>query len=543
MVGMSIGWVWIAGISIHLAISLDTNPENIRVNSRLQEIQPSRQIFTARGDMNNICRDSSSTYLDPSARPILKRQKLAPQAETILSHEKKGSFQSLDSENRERSSKVELWMEKKSTTDHKDLYPSSAERFDSNNHKIANICPIPNHRGVEQKEHHTARELNFDLNQEPMDHISPKFYENLISQGKTNTLSVESTKKGIESKSSIRMDSEPKASEIDIKNFHLHDPNKICSAAAIHYTKDLMISLSEKYTPRVKIPNECLSWNSGKEIWTSEILLPFVYFMVICNPSQKLWKYIKHLTVLSLRAYHQSSLEDKTQSDQEKLGRFVLWHTEVMYHITLLQPSIKSLDGVRLTIRGFCTLARLVWVMNDHENFEKCFSQKSCKSILERHISGTFEEDYKSGYPRNELNQNLYSSTLENWKKKSNEILKIGRYVDWSKFLINHPKDESHPLLLIDQDLQNLKTDPKLLVFMKYWEKDLEKMFEFISPLSLTGLALPHFSLHQICKGMNQFIKTKRQTSGLHKPSEFQVTLFSQFLHQKLNDKYFKRFW
>ncbi|EGG05091.1 uncharacterized protein MELLADRAFT_107740 [Melampsora larici-populina 98AG31] len=540
MVRLSIVWVWIAGISVHLTISMDTNPENIRVNSRLQEIQPSRQISTARGDMNNICRDSSSTYLDPSVRLTLKRPKLAPQGEPILSHEQHGVYQSL--EDREGSSKVELWMEKKSTTDH---YPSSAEIFDSNNHKIAGICPIPNHRGVEQKEHHTARELNFDLNQEPMDHdISPKFYKNIPSKGKSNTLLVESTKKGIESKSSIRMDSEPKASEIDIKNFHLHNPDKMCSAAAIHYTKELIMALSDRYTPRGRL-SEYPSWESGKEIWTSEILLPFVYFIVSCNPSRKIWRYIKLLTNLLLRTYHKSSIETETLSDQEKLSRFLLWHTEVIYHTALLEPTFKS-SCARLTIRSLSTLARVFWLINDHDCYERSFSKGYCKSMLERHISGTFEEDYQAGYPRNKLNQDLYSSTLENWKKKSNEIWNIGKYVDWSKFLI-HTQDESDPILLKDQDIETLKNDPKLTVSMKYWEKDLKNMLLFIKPSPNINLALPHFSLEKICRGIDQFIKQKltckKQEVDLHKPTDYQVTLYSSFLHQKTDDKSFERFW
>ncbi|KAH9816252.1 hypothetical protein DFH28DRAFT_220345 [Melampsora americana] len=160
------------------------------------------------------------------------------------------------------------------------------------------------------------------------------------------------------SPSPIKKDPQPRASEIDIKTFHQHTPDKMCSAAAIYYTRDLIMSLSDRYSYQGPV-SQYPSWELGKQIWTSERLLPFVYFVVACNPSRKIWRYIKLFTTLVLRTYHKLSVNNKTISDEEKLTRFILWHTEVIYHTTLLAPMINSSRTADMRVSGLSTLSRV----------------------------------------------------------------------------------------------------------------------------------------------------------------------------------------
>ncbi|EGG11474.1 uncharacterized protein MELLADRAFT_59675 [Melampsora larici-populina 98AG31] len=331
---------------------------------------------------------------------------------------------------------------------------------------------------------------------------------------------------GIPSTSSMRQKHGPRAGTIDIRNFHLHTPNKMCSAAAIHYTHDLLDKISERYTG---------------PIWTFERLLPFVYFVVSCNTNGKFWETIKILTASTFRTFDQfSHMSNKSQIDQEKYARFVLWHTEVIYHIALSEPMIES-SNVTLRLPGLSTLARFFLLIKGRGD-----ASTDCKKMLGRHISETFEQDYQSGYPSGEGNWNMHGTIWENWNKKSNEIYKIGQGVDWPKT----SNSQFEPVLLMNGDIEHdtiVKKSSSSSQFLKKWETDLHEMLQFISASQPSQLALSNISLKLICQGIHYFLKgeLKSVTKDIdpHKANGYQVTLLAHFLHQDLNDQFFVKFW
>ncbi|KAH9814308.1 hypothetical protein DFH28DRAFT_1095781 [Melampsora americana] len=545
---------WTVFHSICMAISMDTTSGRILgKNSRLSKVPPNGQILTDHNNIHNIYRESPSTDLNPNVNPTFKRQKLTHQGGAIQSHDQQQGDLSLDSHG--GSSKNELWMARKPPRHTKIPHSASSAKSTTDHHKDTAVSLIPSHpsQGVlRQREHDSNPKMKFDLNQLPgpseLQTIHAKAKEsskNISSQRVISNPSGKSTKDVTISPSPIKKDPQPRASEIDIKTFHQHTPDKMCSAAAIYYTRDLIMNLSDRYSYRAQL-TQCPSWELGKQIWTSERLLPFVYFVVACNPSRKIWRHIKLFTTLLLRTYHKLSVENKTISDEEKLTQFLLWHTEVIYHTTLLAPMVKSSRTAQMRVPGLSTLSRVFLLINDHDGFEKTCKNQNCQSMLHRHISETFEMDYQLGYPITKPNQIIHGATSENWNTKSNEIRNIGKNVDWSRFE-NFGWDESHPLLLMEQDIETLKKDSKLSVSMKYWEEYLKKMLLFIKPTPSTNLALPELSLVQICKGIHKFMKKNMENEDkrldMHRIPVYQVTMYSHFLHQKSDDKSFKRFW
>ncbi|KAH9816249.1 hypothetical protein DFH28DRAFT_1056728 [Melampsora americana] len=546
----SIVLAWAVFQSICMTISMDTTPGRIlEKDSRISKAQTNRQILTDHKSINKIYRESTSTCPDPNAHLPFKRQKMTHQDGAIQSHDQQKGDQLLTS--KEGSSKDEPLIARKPPRRNRILQSGSSAGFITDAHKDTTVSPITSHpsQGVlRQKEHDTSEKMKFDLNQLPGSSVTQTIHEkakesskHISSQRVINTPSEDVTN----SPSSIRKDPEPRASEIDIKTFHQHTPDKMCSAAAIYYTRDLMMDLSHRYSYRSQ-SSQYPSWELGKHIWTPERLLPFVYFVVSCNPSRKIWRYIRLFTTWVLKTYHKVSVENKTISDEDKLTRFLLWHTEVIYHTTLLAPMIKASSRTEKKGARLSTLPRVFLLINDHDLFDKACSDGNYQSMLHRHISETFEMDYQLGYPITRPNQIIHGSTLEKWNTKSNEIRNIGKNVNWSRFE-DVGWDESHPLLLMEQDIETLKKDSKLSVSMKYWEEDLKNMLLFIKPTPSTKLALPEFSLVQICKGIHKFMKknmeNEEKRSDTSRLPEYQVTLYSHFLHQKSDDNSFKKFW
>ncbi|KAH9824009.1 hypothetical protein DFH28DRAFT_879720 [Melampsora americana] len=578
-------FVGIVSIINQMTISMDPSSiKTLEASSQEPKIQPIRELFMEHENPINQFKTSTSTYPDSNAFPTFKRPRLGHRDEDIERQDRKGGYQvfelqSLDGhtseflkrlrdgtildradlslgpplevgssmrtmENLKGSSQGEagMIMLNSASDQHSNSLSSQRSMFDKHEHASAYLGP--NHSGPEEEERYDRRKMGREKNivHTPyllqIDHRStPNFSQKITSQSESNNPYKVSVERGMTSMSSIRQDFEPSSTRIDIRNFHLHHPNKMLSAAAIYYTEDLIDTLAVRYPSHAET-YQCPSWELGKSIWTSERLLPFVYFVISCNPNRGVWKNIKYLTILILRAYHKYSIEKEIISDEERLMKFILWHTEVIYHITLLKPMVNS-SRVMMKTRGFSTLSRIFLLMNDDLAFKTLLRTNSLP-MFTRHVSETFEDDYQLGYPIIKDDENPQVSILQNWLKKSNEIRNLGMNVPWpgiSKVLW----EQSKPVLWVNGEIEhdrNLKDDQVLCEFINQWENDLKKMLLFIKASQPTNLALPNLSLKQICRGIHLVTKKSTQEELLYygKPIEYQVTLFSLFLLQKLND-------
>lgn len=609
----------------HMAMSADANLESVlELDPRLEEIQSSRELFTERGNINNIFGTSTSTHPNQNDHPNSKRQRLrdgdeevvyqqrvyrSPEPQSFDRHpteplkrlrdgtimegaylslgspeERSSSIRSMEKlrdgttlddaylsldpridlgssmrsmENLEGSSKGEPRMAREPLTRHRYSHLSSSQRPRYNNQNDPAGHSFPNHSGLYGKELYQTREIALQMkqvltpNRLPIAHTAePGSSNNIASQKGLYDAYGPSFSQGTTSIPSASQNLEAREGKIDIRNFHLHTPDKMCSAAAIHYTQDLIKTLSKKYL-RSSESYIYPTWEVGKMIWTSERLLPFVYFVVSCNPSNKIWNKIRTLTVSFLRNYDKWSIDKAELLNQEKHARFLLWHTEVIYYTLLLEPMVES-SSVSLTIPGLSTLARTFLLIQDDVAFQRFVTTANSRAMIERHISETFENDYIAGYPTAQHHHNVEVSTLRNWNQKSNEIMNMAKGIVWPR----RPTfgwDRSEPVLLMNGNTEHdtlLKGDTMLSQFITYWEKDLEKTIQFVSTSQLQpkNLALPQFPLVRICKGLNRFVngKVKNQKQNVNvdnKPIEYSVTFFTRFLHQDLDDKNFKIFW
>ncbi|KAH9817940.1 hypothetical protein DFH28DRAFT_961319, partial [Melampsora americana] len=355
-----------------------------------------------------------------------------------------------------------------------------------------------------------------------------------------------SSKDKLPNVSQVRDTLELKLQGIDIQNFYLHQPDKMCSAAALHFTLDLITKLEYKYHAWNKQANYP-TWEVGKTLWTPNTLLPFVYFIVSCNPPLSIWEKIKNLTVCTLIVYHQWSLEAKTCSNQEKTVRFLLWHTDVFFHIAQLAPKIKASQGdmidlssLELRTPGLSTLARHFSLIYSDESFQKFMRSRGMKArMLRRHVSTTFEGDFQKGYPNTRNNQKQYGSVWNNWSEKSHQIRETAQKVQWPKNF-NPQRSDDYPVLFVNGKLETemkVKKTHRVSRFIEQQKVGFEKTIKFLKTSQPKTSGFPPYSVKDFSRGIQTFLKEHIKK----KSSKFQVTLFSEFIHQDSRD--YSNFW
>ncbi|KAH9823919.1 hypothetical protein DFH28DRAFT_1077793 [Melampsora americana] len=288
----------------------------------------------------------------------------------------------------------------------------------------------------------------------------------------------------------------------------------MCSAAATHFTHDLIKAISSKYrhqTTSSKYP----PWKDAIQIWTPKVLLPHVYFVLSCNPNLGVWEMIKKTTAFIFKTYHHWSVEEGTISDKEKLARFILWHTEVIYHIVQLGPKIKSSQDnvmgstrdIELMAPKVSTLARMFHML--HIDFDSFTANSRGGHILERHVSETFERDYKLGYPTNKDNWTMYPSVWERWIAKSDEIRSTAEDVHWPENL-DPQRSKLEPILLFNGEIENdmkIKKDPQVSEFVQHYKNELMKTMRFIKNSQSENPGFPPYTLNQFSRGIHIFLK------------------------------------
>ncbi|EGG08210.1 uncharacterized protein MELLADRAFT_62022 [Melampsora larici-populina 98AG31] len=334
---------------------------------------------------------------------------------------------------------------------------------------------------------------------------------------------------------------------IDIQRFHLHNPDKMCSAAAAHFTQDLIETLKIRYQAQSKL-SLSPTWEVGKEMWTSDSLLPFVYFVVSCNPDLKIWVRIKEVTMNTLKVYHKQCVITKSCFDQEKLAQFLLWHTNVIYQIAQLGPKIKSSPedkrkiSLHLTSSGLSTLARIVYLIYADKTFASFMRNSHTRLVmLKRHVSQTFEDDYQKGYPEISTKNKVHGSVWKNWIIKSLEIRNKAENIQWPKVPKSQISD-TEPILFLKADLNNdirMKMNNEVSEFISQWEMDFKNTMKIIKTSQSGNSGFPSVSIKDFCRGIQMFLKQAHNT----RTSKLQVTLFSEFLHQDSQESFYVEFW
>ncbi|EGG08220.1 uncharacterized protein MELLADRAFT_62036 [Melampsora larici-populina 98AG31] len=200
-----------------------------------------------------------------------------------------------------------------------------------------------------------------------------------------------------------------------------------------------------------------------------------------------------------------------------------------MYHIAQLGPKIKS-------SQGNCFV-----VFNDEalRSFMKDATRRA--HMLKRHVSETFEGDYQKGYPENNTNQKQHGSVWADWRKKTHEIRKTAENVQWKKLV--DPQTNGHePILLLNGDNENdtrVKSEESVSEFIHKWEIDFKNTIKFLKTAQSEKSGFPALSIKDFCRGIHTFLKQNYPT----KISKYQVTLFSEFLHQDSKDRFYAEFW
>ncbi|EGG08717.1 uncharacterized protein MELLADRAFT_61689 [Melampsora larici-populina 98AG31] len=325
---------------------------------------------------------------------------------------------------------------------------------------------------------------------------------------------------------------------IDIQRFKEHKPMIICSSAAIHFTWDLVSVIHHKYTYRQNPGDNMIEM--GKKIWTFDILLPQVYFLLTLNPSLAMWNRIKGITGILCRAYHSWLLDDKQELNQEHLSRFLLWHTDVIYQICRNRSISKSIEeGGNETFRDLMVkrmsslprILKLVYKPVDNVNLLR---YKNTNSFIYNHFSITWKSDFLRGYPDARLLSSGEESISKLWNTKSREIMQVGRTLSWPKYLLY--KSPEKPVLLVHEDVgRDIENEKNVEVrdFLIKWKTNFESMLSSTMNQRFSR-KLPVSDLECYCLGFDHIVSTYSERShpstGLCSSAEYNVKLFGNFL-------------
>ncbi|KAH9814872.1 hypothetical protein DFH28DRAFT_285112 [Melampsora americana] len=331
---------------------------------------------------------------------------------------------------------------------------------------------------------------------------------------------------------------------IDMQKVKEYRPIAIYSSAAIYLTHDLVKLIQGRYEQGPN-PERTLK-ESGKRLWTFDLLLPHVYFILTQNPTFAMWEKIKRITGYVCRSYHLWYTETNAQLDPEHLISFLWWQTDVIYQICK-NPSISKLieDWGHQSMQNhyfkrmppLLRMLQLVYdpFIDDRDFFK--FKQTSC--FLRSYLSITWKSDFDRGYPDGRWVSDTHESYWMIWRRKSQEIKEIGKTLTWPSSFEKTLSKNKCVLLAnedIDKGIQN-ETNIEIREFLMKWKSEFKSML-------LTGRSMNNYknvsmfnsSPYQGCFDSflslsSQRIKSNSRSSSL---SEYNVNVFGKILEGNL---------
>ncbi|KAH9810607.1 hypothetical protein DFH28DRAFT_985239 [Melampsora americana] len=327
---------------------------------------------------------------------------------------------------------------------------------------------------------------------------------------------------------------------IDMQKVKEYRPITIYSSATVYFTHELVNFIQGRYE-KGSNPERTLK-ESGKRLWTIDLLLPHVYFILTQNPTFAMWEKIKRITGYICRSYHLWYMETNAQLDPEDLIRFLWWHTDVIYQISK-NPSISKIieNWAHQSIQNhYCKrmpplfrILQLVYdpLMKDTNLFK--FKQTSC--FLRSYLSITWKSDFDRGYPDAEWVSDTHESYWMIWNRKSEEIKEIAKKLTWpSNFEKRLSKNRC--MLLenkdIEKEIQN-ETSIEIRDFLMRWKLEFESMLSTRRNMNnLKKVSIFNSSPYEGCfdhliSSSSQRMKANSRSSS---SSEYNVNLFGKIL-------------
>ncbi|KAG0141082.1 hypothetical protein CROQUDRAFT_136337 [Cronartium quercuum f. sp. fusiforme G11] len=210
-------------------------------------------------------------------------------------------------------------------------------------------------------------------------------------------------------------------------------PNTIGAAVAKHLSKDLVKAFLSLCRRNQKLPGiQCLA-----NIWTVKTVIPFVYFLVLQNPSLGLWRRIEKIAAHLFRTYHEIYLQPDQNLNQIQLTKFLMWYTEIFHQISNpkfdfpMQNENQDMGTSARLPQGINPIARCFILLHVQKFHSSMFSFGKTRPLVA--FSNSFFELWKNddekGFPGKNYKVNGEWIIGNHWEQASSKILESAENV------------------------------------------------------------------------------------------------------------------
>ncbi|EGF97341.1 uncharacterized protein MELLADRAFT_70056 [Melampsora larici-populina 98AG31] len=278
--------------------------------------------------------------------------------------------------------------------------------------------------------------------------------------------------------------------KINIRNFATHKMNRLCMLYSRHLVEELTSSIISRFKKE-----KGLQYQSDLfEQYNTSLFAPFVYFVLLRDPRKAVWDCLLSTTTSIMVEFHKQESRLEEVCDTQKLYKFMLWHTEMMYHLTnpklldhfkkyqdiLTQSSITEIN------KGRCPLSAILSMIASKLSFERLFGRSQGMSkVSASYLEAYWRKDYEYNYPVSGNSNSLQSSIKQDWDRMSQLILESCTLENsFDFFLVKEELNQE----TIRQDLSDMK-DLNFFHGLKFWMKQHEKQkMKFSDPFCVTAL-------------------------------------------------------
>ncbi|EGG06199.1 uncharacterized protein MELLADRAFT_106882 [Melampsora larici-populina 98AG31] len=338
-----------------------------------------------------------------------------------------------------------------------------------------------------------------------------------------------------------------------LRSFQDVIPVPLLAAASISYAEKMLGDMSKWL--RFDTAHNYVSWSG---IWNRRTILPFVYFIMLCNPSYYMWERIEKITIRVWKAYYVEYIHGKPDYDIEVFSRFLLWHTEVMSHVArssdLTEPPaeslVENLDASHSRASPITRIIRVLLRTTEYETYTSEASRNPRNQHLNRYLEKGWKEDEKKNYPTGKHESNSKSSLWGHWNAKSDQIERNTPNFHWPQIpndLIETSKNL--PVLLVREEsiLYQHVQGSSLSDFVTYHSKDFLDMMKHIhNPKrpELRSKFTEQDMYHALTYHLNfpdQYLP--KESIPKETQTRYSLDLVSEFLDQDPESPKFRSFW
>ncbi|KAH9821616.1 hypothetical protein DFH28DRAFT_526495 [Melampsora americana] len=331
---------------------------------------------------------------------------------------------------------------------------------------------------------------------------------------------------------------------VNIRNFITQKMNRLC----MFYARYLVEEFTYAIRHRLKSAKEIQYQEGSLKDYHNSLFAPFVYFILLRDPKKSVWYRLVAITSHIMVEFHKQESSSGKVCSTEKLHKFMLWHTEMMYHLTnpkLLdhlnsQEEMFTQKSKKRPNRGKFSLSIILSLLSNESSFERFFQQKlTYRSNLAASYLQTFwHKDYEHHYPESGPSDSPPFSIEHEWNKISKSILGSCTSSHTPEFFAGlHGLNPSQPIIGTNLMMLPLKITEN----QKELKHDLFEIKEILNQDDLRK-DLSEIRQSNIYQGLKQWMQM-HEKQGLVFSDPFCVTAVFNFLNPKITAINLNSFW